>query len=330
VDSESRIALVTGGNGFIGSHLIRTLIERGWRVRALVRPSSNLSHLEGLDLEFIRGEFTAPETIRDTLDGSEIVFHLAGITGSRTPERYRQVNVDGSRRFVEACSTIPSLRRFVYISSIAATGPSPDGQLLDEDSPPAPITPYGASKLAGESACLEGLAGACPLTIVRPGIVYGPRDQHVIRFFQMVRLGFMPIRMGDQCLSLIHVEDLASLIELAARLEPAAGRTYLATNPDSVWLRDMTRLIASSMDRRVIILPIPAPLFGAAVGVNWILRKIGMGSALLTRTRMKDFMVRYWTFDSSRARQELGWSPAWTVEEGIRDTAEWYRQNAWL
>ncbi len=330
MDGGYLTAFVTGGNGFVGSHLIRTLLGKGWQVRALVRPASDLSGLDGLDLKFVTGDFTEPDPVRDAIDGSDVVFHVAGVTGSSTKEAYWQVNVDGSRRFAETCSTIPSLRRFVYISSIAATGPSPEGQPLDEDAPPAPITPYGASKLEGESACLEGLDGACPLTIVRPGIVYGPRDRHVTKFYQMVRLGFMPIRMGDQRLSIIHVEDLASLIELTARIETAAGRTYLATNPDNVWLRDLTRLIASSMDRRVIILPIPAPLIRVMVGVNWFLRKVGTGSALLTRTRMQEFMVRYWTFDSSRARQELGWSPAWTVDEGIRDTAEWYRRNGWL
>jgi nucleoside-diphosphate-sugar epimerase len=209
-------------------------------------------------------------------------------------------------------------------------GPSPDGRLLDEDAPTAPITPYGASKLAGEAACREALDGSCPLTVVRPGIVYGPRDKQVIKYFRMVRFGFMPIRMGDQRLSLIHAGDLARLIELAARLEIAAGRTYLATDPSGVWLGDLTRLIAAAIDRRVVIVPVPAPLLTGAVGVNWLLRRMGAGSALLTRTRVKEFMVRYWTYDSGRARQELGWSPAWTIEEGIRDTADWYRQNGWM
>lgn len=330
VERAGRTAFVTGGNGFVGSYLIRTLLERGYQVRALVRASSDLSALDDLDIEYVIGNFTDPRSYRDEIAGSDVIFHVAGVTGASSKEAYWGVNVDGSRYFAEACSKIQSLKRFVYISSIAASGPSRDGRPLNEDDPTVPITPYGESKLAGEVACREGLAGGCPLTIVRPGIVYGPGDQNLLKAFQLVRRGILPLRMGDQCVSLIHADDLADLIERAGRLDIAAGRTYMASDQTCCWTADMARQIASALDRRVILVPIPDLLLWAVVGVNWFLRKLGAGSAILTRTRMKDFAERYWTCDSARARRELEWNPARTQEEGIRDTADWYQRMGWL
>ena len=127
----------------------------------------------------------------------------------------------------------------------------------------------------------------------------------------------------------MHARGWCSLIA-GPTCEIAAGRTYFATNPTYCWSADMVRLIASALDRRVITIPIPDLLLWAVVGVNWFLRKMGTGSAILTRTRMKDFAERYWIFDSARARRELEWSPARTLEEGIRDTADWYRRMDWL
>ncbi len=330
VEGAGRTAFVTGGNGFVGSYLVRTLLARGYQVRVLVRSSSDLTTLDDLDIDYVIGDITEPESCKDKIEGSDIVFHVAGVTGARSRDAYWRVNVDGSRYLAEICSEITSLKRFVYISSVAAPGPPCEDQPKLEDDPTAPITPYGESKLAGEIACRESLAGRCPLTIVRPGVVYGPRDRNLLKVFQMVRIGIVPIRMGDQRLSLIHAEDLADLIERAGRFEIAADRTYFATDPTYCWSADMARLIASALDRRVITIPIPDLLLWAVVGVNWFLRKMGKGSAILTRTRMKDFAERYWIFDSARARRELEWSPARTLEEGIRDTADWYRRMDWL
>jgi len=330
VERVDRTAFVTGGNGFVGSHLVRTLLARGYQVRVLVRSSSDLSALDDLDVDYVIGDITEPESCKDEIEGSDVVFHVAGVTAAPSKEAYWTVNVDGSRSLAGICSRLPSLKRFVYISSVAASGPSRNGRPLRENDPTSPITLYGESKLAGENACREGLKGRCPLTVVRPGVVYGPWDRNLLRVHQLVNRGVLPHRMGDQRISLIHAEDLADLIERAGRLEVAADRTYFATDPTYCWTADMARLIASALDSRVILIPIPNLLLWAIVAVNWFLRKMGMGSAILTRTRMKDFAERYWIFDSARARRELEWSPARTLEEGIRDTADWYRRMDWL
>ncbi|MFC1500088.1 NAD-dependent epimerase/dehydratase family protein [Candidatus Zixiibacteriota bacterium] len=330
VEGAGRTAFVTGGNGLVGSWLVRTLLERGYTVRALVRATSDLSFLDDLEVEYVVGDISEPDSYREEIAGSNIVFHVAGVTSVGSKEEYWRVNVDGTRSLADICSQIPSLERFVFISSVAATGPSRDGQPQNEEDPTVPVTPYGESKLAGEAACREGLGGRCALTIVRPGAVYGPWDRNFLRVFQLVKMGILPNRMGDQCVSLIHVEDLADLIERAGRFEIAADRTYMASDPTYCWSSDMGRMIASALDSRVRIFPVPNTLLWMVVAVNWFLRKLGTGSASLTRTRIRDFHERYWMFDSTRAQQELEWSPSRTQQEGLSDTADWYRRMGWL
>ena len=225
-------ALVTGGQGFVGSHLCERLVAQGHRVRVLARPSSELRHLSGIEVEVVRADVTEPAGLPSAVAGCDVVFHVAGaLRGLREQDLFR-VNADGTRNLVGAAvAAEPRLARFVYVSSLAAAGPSLGGSTpRTEDMPPEPLTWYGRSKLAGESA-VRSVAGLS-WTILRPAIVFGPRERDLLRYFRLARRGCLPVvGFSDRYYSLIYVEDLAEGLVRAAEAPAAVGQIYFLAGP---------------------------------------------------------------------------------------------------
>jgi len=323
-------ALVTGANGFVGCHLCSHLLETGYRVRAMVRTTSDLGAIEDLDLDYVHADVTAPDSLPAALDDVDVVFHVAGLTKSRDPGAYFRVNSDGSRALAEACAEAGSVRRFVYISSQAAAGPSWKGRARTEEDPPAPVGPYGESKLAGEIACREAIGNRVEYVVVRPSIVYGPWERDMLQLFRMGKRRVALRVLGDTSVSLIYSADLADLIERAGRIDRAAGQLFAAADPQPYWMREIIGLIAQVLDRRVVQVPIPPAILWPVALMNEQLLKAGKGIEMMTRTRLKEMQVRYWAIDPARARTELGWEPGRTLPEGIAETGAWYRAKGWL
>src|ERR1700722_12501724 len=184
--------LVTGASGFLGSHVADQLTRGGHDVRALVRKSSKRDFLERLDrIEFAYGSVEDAAKVADAVKGVDAIIHSAGLVKARSPEEFHRTNVDGTRNLIEAAKVhAPKLRRFVLVSSLAAAGPSLDGVPLDRDGA-GPVTHYGRSKLEAERVVLAA-KDSLPVTILRPGAIYGPRDQEILVFFKSVKSGVLP------------------------------------------------------------------------------------------------------------------------------------------
>jgi dihydroflavonol-4-reductase len=327
---DAERALVTGANGFVGCHLVAHLLERGYRVRGLVRTTSDLSALTGRPVELAYGDVTEPESLPAALEGVDLVFHVAGLTKSRDRAAYFRVNEAGSRALMEACHGRPTLRRFVYVSSQAAAGPSGPDRPRREDDPPEPTGPYGESKRAGEHACLAAAAGRIPLTVVRPAIVYGPWERDMLQLFKQARRGIVPRILGDSQVSMIHAADLADLMERAGRLPVAEGKTYFAADHHSYWMRKIIALMGEGPGRRVFQIPVPPAVLWPLAVVNEQLLARGRGIEALTRTRLKEYRERFWALDTDRCRIDLEWEPGRSLKEGLAETARWYREQGWL
>ncbi len=180
-------AIVTGANGFVGSHLVERLLREGLEVVCLVRPTSDRKWIEGLSAQVRAEDPGDVEALARAVAGADFVFHVAGLTRGLTDEEYLAVNAEGTRRIIEAVARSgAAIRRFVYVSSLAAVGPNPTDRPLDETSEPRPQDSYGRSKLAGERIVLEA-GGRMPVTIIRPPAVYGPRDSNFLPLFRMAR-----------------------------------------------------------------------------------------------------------------------------------------------
>ena len=220
-------ALVTGASGFIGQHLVGFLAKRGHAVRCLVRASSRLEGLEPHDPELVLGDVTDPESLRNAVRGVDVVYHLAGTLKAFTLHDFLAVNEEGTRALAEACADRGQPPVCVLVSSAAASGPSPDGRARSEADPPAPVSDYGRSKLAGERAA-AAFAARVPTSVVRPPIVFGPGDREFFKVFQLVARGLhlVPTR-ARRSFSLVHVADLVRHLvqtaETGRRLAPENG-----------------------------------------------------------------------------------------------------------
>jgi nucleoside-diphosphate-sugar epimerase len=323
------VALVTGASGFVGSHIVDGLVERGWSVRALVRATSSPRwvHPQAIRVE---GDVRDPAGLPAAVEGVDAVFHAAGITRAVREVDYRRVNLNGTEHLIRAATA--SARppaRFVLVSSVAAGGPSPADRPRCERDPDLPQGPYGRSKLAAERALREG-AGPMAWSIVRPVAVYGPRDVSFLILARLARRGWVPRINGDrQVLQVIHVRDLALATIAAGTVPAAAGRTYYLSHPELTSWEALARLMAKARRKRAVRLPVPGK---AVSGIGLVVRAAGApwGKNPLPRDRIRDLLAAAWTCDGTRAREELGVTPRIGLAEGIPDLMTWYAREGFL
>lgn len=321
--------LVTGGNGFIGSYLVEGLLERGDDVIALVRGGSNLCNLEGCRVDLARGDIRAKKSLYPVLAGVDFIYHTAALKFCLKPEDFYSINQLGTRNLLEAVAeTGTSLKGFVYISSLAAAGPSRDNKPLREDDPCRPITHYGKSKLLGEQEVLRWRE-KIPVVIVRPAAVYGPRDRDIYLYFKWAKKGISARARGNQQLSLSYVPDLVKGI-LQAGERGKRGSTYFLADGTVYSWDEIDTQVASALGRRLIKLTVPRFLF-PAIGLacdTW--GKLAGNPLVLNSEKLREIREPAWTCDVGRAREELGFTPEHSLGEGIRETIAWYEERHWL
>ena len=325
--------LLTGATGFIGLTLAERLRARGHAVRALVRASSPVAELEGLGVELVRGDVTDPRSLQAAVGGCDAVVHLAGLTKALGPEAYRRVNVLGARNLAVACVAARPRPALVLVSSLAAAGPAEVGRPRREEDPPAPVSAYGRSKLEGENE-VRALAGRLEATVVRPPVVYGPRDRELLPpLFRMARLGVVvKAGFGDKRYSVVHVEDLAEGIVAAAQRGRRLGRSgtegiyFLADGVEHRW-DDIARAASEAVGARARVVPVPeAASWLLAAGASLWAGVTGR-PAMLSLDKMNEIRQAAWTCAIDRAVSELGFEPRFPLAEGMRQSAEWFRAN---
>jgi nucleoside-diphosphate-sugar epimerase len=323
--------LVTGANGFVGSHLVEALVAQDYQVRCLVRHSSDTTFIRHLPVEWAYGDIARGEGLEAACAGVDAVCHFAGATKARERETYFRVNAEGTRHLLAACERVaPRLRRFVYASSVAASGPSPDGHPIDESHPPQPLTYYGQSKLQGEQFCQE-CADRLPVVILRASPVYGPRERDIYFYFQTVNRGVkLLLGRGERRASLVFVHDLVSMTLRVLEDYRAAGQTYfVAEGRDYDW-QQISDLIAAALGKRAVRVVLPEGLVPTIAAVADLQARLTGQPALLNDQKLIELRQRYWVYSAEKARRELGFEAQYDLATGLHLTAQWYQENGWL
>ena len=323
--------LITGATGFIGSHLAERLHAGGHALRAIVRRSSDRKWIARLPIDYREGGYDDAAFLRAAVAGVDAIYHVAGVTKSKTREGYFEGNHAVTRDLLSATiDANPGLSRFVHVSSGAAVGPAAPGAPVDETTPFHPITTYGVSKMEAEKECLRAM-DRIPVTIVRPPAVYGPRDTDVFEFFSAMRKGIHPlIGFGEKRVSLIHAHDLADGIILAGMHPKAAGGTYFISSAKAYSWLEVGSVTAAAMGRKAVRVRIPEWAVYALAAVSQFAASFGRKPAVLNLEKARDVVQDAWVFDGSKAERELGFREKLTLEEGVRGTLEWYRREGWL
>lgn len=336
-------ALVTGANGFVGSHLCEHLLASGDAVRVLVRESSDLSALEGLPVSRAFGDVTDAASVAAALQDVDAVFHVAGRTKVIRASDFVPVNVGGCANVLGAAARRATPPAVVVVSSLAASGPSAEWTApRTEDEPPLPVSEYGRSKLAGERAA-RAWGAHVPLSIVRPPMVYGPRDRDALEIFKLAARRLAPrVGFAEKRFSAVHVRDLAAglrrIAESGQRCGPArpdepgdSGRgVYFVAGPGEHRWEDLVAAAAAGLGVRAFVFPVPdattwlAGLAGEVVsrvtGKPWI---VGLDKA-------REGRVAHWVCDAGKAARGLAWRARVPLVEGFAETARFYRSAGWI
>jgi 2-alkyl-3-oxoalkanoate reductase len=325
--------LVTGGTGFLGSHVAEQLAQQGRKVRALVRSTSDTRFLQSLpNVELVQGSVEDRASVLAAAEGVTGVVHAAGLVKARSAADFMRTNAGGTENVLAAAlANGATLKRFVLVSSLAALRPSDgSGSAVSEDVEPRPVTDYGRSKLAAERAALEK-KDAVPLIVLRPPAIYGPRDREILAFFKSIKLGVMPLLGSTQNkLSMIYGSDCAAACIKALDSALPSGTTLHVDDGAVHTMEEMIVQAEKAMGKRARFrFQLPRRLVEtAALGAELY----GMATnqaVMLTRDKCNE-LFEQWVCDGARARELLDWKPLVSFDEGIRRTVTWYREAGWL
>jgi len=320
-------ALVSGSNGFIGSHLVEALKKRGYAVTCLVRKTSNLDWLKGLNVEFVYGDCTEKETLYKAVEGADYVYHLAGVVRAVYRETYYRVNFLGTKNLLEVCNEInTNMKKFMYLSTQAAVGPiNPDHKGDCQ-----PITDYGKSKLEGEMV-VTSFRDRLPVLIIRTTAIYGPRDKDFYTYFKFIKKGLRPIPgnvEGD--INLLYVGDLIEGMIMAAENENSSGETYFLADERSYSWEEASDKAARAMGVKTVNIRIPKWMILTSAFLSELSSGITRKPPFLDRQKAREILHDGWFCDITEARERLGFKPRVSLEEGLKITASWYKDNGWL
>jgi len=310
---------------------VTELLNRGHSVRILTRDPQRALRQFGDRVAMVQGDITDAERVQEAVEGVTTVYHLAGrLYHPCVPARlYHQTHVGGTRTLLEACRGMTLLNRIVHVSTTGVHGVTGDTPAA-EDAPLAPTNPYEATKLEAELLALKAYGEhGLPVTVVRPGLVYGSGDLHLLGFIGAIdKRVFRVIDGGKALLHPVYIDDLIAALLLSAERSQAIGRTYNIAGARPVSVRELARAIAQALHTELAAGSIPLWLANLAADVFAVTPGLSGERAPLTRSRV-DFLTRSRVYDIGRARAELGYSPQVDLEEGMKLTAAWYHAKRW-
>ncbi len=325
--------VVTGATGFLGSALTMRLIAQKQDVRILARDEQKARQQFGDAVTIIPGEITEAQRVQEAVDGATMVYHLVGrlYHPSVPTQLYRETHVEGTRILLNACKGQSQLQRVVHCSTTGVFGVTGDRKSAGEDAPYAPTNPYEATKLESELLAMSAYKEyGLPVSVIRPGLVYGPGDLHLLGFFSSIKKGRPCLIAGGHALiHPVYIDDMTDAFLLSAERQAAIGRSYNIAGDAPVSFKVLSTAIAHALGRELPKGDIPLPLANLASDIFSLIPGFQGENAPLTRSRVK-FLTNSRMYSIERAQKELGYVPKIGLDDGMKETAAWYQKHGYL
>jgi dihydroflavonol-4-reductase len=321
-------AFITGGTGFIGSHLVDSLIEEGGHeLRCIVRKEEKW--LEGKPYKKINSDLNNLPALQEAVEGVDIIFHLAGVVKSPDRKTFERVNVEATENLLRIAQRL-KVPKVIILSSLAAAGPS-FSVPITEDAPMLPVSRYGESKKRMEEIIHKISDNKTCITILRPSAVYGPREEDIYSFFKIAQKGICPIvgSGSGKAISLAHVDDIISGINLARKCDHTGIKTYfLASERGYDWheIRDAT---SSALGKKLLTINVPSRFVRSIGTISETTASFFGKYPVMNEDKAKE-MVLSWECSVEKARKELGYEQRISLMDGIKQTISWYKLHNWL
>ncbi|RMD61318.1 MAG: NAD(P)-dependent oxidoreductase [Alphaproteobacteria bacterium] len=320
--SVGRLVALTGASGFVGGHIAQALVAAGWQVRVLMRRPPSGPPLAALPVDVVSGSLADRGSLQRLVEGADAVVHVAGVVRARTRRAFFQVNADGVANLLAAVHATAgggAMPHFLLLSSLAARAPA--------------VSAYAASKRAGEDM-LRARAGPVPWTILRPPVIYGPRDRNTLAFFRIIAKGIAPLPAPDAArVSCLHASDLAAAVcTLLTAAEAMSGQICEIDDGCAggySW-RTMIETAAAHLGVRPRFVRIPAPLLNVVAAMAAGAGLVTGTAPILTPGKVREIRHLDWVCRDTRMQTHTAWRPRVPLDTGFARTVAWYRREKWL
>jgi nucleoside-diphosphate-sugar epimerase len=329
--TKKQIAVVTGANGFVGSHLVDYLLTKNFEVRCVVRKSSNLQWLKGKEVKIYDCGLFDKNGLREAFNSVNYIFHVAGVVKAKDEAGYIKGNVEATKVLLEVAAEMKDqLKKFVVVSSQTVSGPAQKGVPVAEEMEPNPLTTYARSKLKQEQIALS-FKEIFPVTICRAPAIYGERDTEIFIYFQVFNRGLTTmIGFDKKELSLLHVADLAEGLYLAAISDKSNGEIYFISSEKFYNWNEIGDITSKVLGKKAFRIRIPHFVVFIIAAFAQFFAMFSSKPATLNIEKAKDLTQGFWICDTSKAVNELGYRQKVSLEEGIKRTCDWYKQMKWI
>jgi dihydroflavonol-4-reductase len=329
--SDLMKVVLTGANGFIGSHLAEYLHEKGFEVHCLLRSSSNTKWIEDKGFVFHTCGLDDIAAMKDVMEGAKYVFHLAGTVSGFTYEDYAYGNVTLTENVLSAillCDKRPD--KILVTSSLAVGGPAKPGKPVKEEDGFHPVSLYGKAKVEQERVC-QKYKDKLPITIARPSVISGEREVELFQFIETVNNRFVPhVGFSNKYLGIIHITDLIEAL-YAMTISPAtAGEAYYLSSEEVVSWRQVRDMCAAILGVKPFTLALPHPIIHLAGHISGFVGKMKGKAPTFDAEKAKEGVQEAWICSVEKAKRDFGFEQKVSVEEGLRRAIEWYKKEGWL